>query len=246
MAMNEVMERPALHDDLAAGEDIPPLSRMAILTLVLGLVSLLAILTSVLLPLCVITIGVGAVTLWHTIRDPSIRGTGLAQAGLAMGILSAAWSLSALKGEQKYLYEVAGRHAAEFLDVLSSGQKYLALELLRKEPDRQITGTDLQKYYENADMEIKDFADGFLSEEATKWVMDQGPDAEWEFVRGIRIKKVHSNAEITVEMRNKKARDQRDRVWVTLQRNLGQLVQDDDEPTALWNVADVVFPKEKK
>ena len=76
--------------------------------------------------------------------------------------------------------------------------------------------------------------------------MDQGPDAEWEFVRGIRIKKVHSNAEITVEMRNKKARDQRDRVWVTLQRNLGQLVQDDDEPTALWNVADVVFPKEKK
>ncbi|RMF44717.1 MAG: hypothetical protein D6753_01895 [Planctomycetota bacterium] len=242
--MNEVMERPVLHDDLAAGEDIPPLSRMAVLTLVLGVISLVAILTSVMLPICVITIGLGAATLWHTMRDPAVRGTGLAQAGLGLGVLSAAWSLSALHGEQKHLYEVAGQHAAEFLDVLASGQKYQALELMRKEPDRQITGTDLQQYYENADFEIKDFAEGFLSGDATKWVIEQGPDAQWEFVRGIQIKKIRSNAEITVEMRNKLAEPPRDRIWVTLQRNLNLLLADDDGPTALWHVAEISFPKD--
>ncbi|GIW98286.1 MAG: hypothetical protein KatS3mg111_1619 [Pirellulaceae bacterium] len=246
MAMNDVAtDRPVLHGELNVGEDIPPLSRMAVFSLLVGVLASFSIFSSLLVPLCVIAAVFSAVTLWYIDRNQAVRGRALAQTGLALSVLSATWSLTSLNGHHRYLYQVAAQHAEDFLTTLASGQKYVALELMRPEHDRKVTGTDLARYYQEAEPETREVAESFLRDEVTKFVMAQGPDAQWKFVRGISVREYGSRATVTVEVRNERARGKRDRVWVELQRSEGQVVRQPNEaPVAIWHVVSVKFPDE--
>ncbi len=241
MSTMEMPDRPAFR---ATEQDVEietrRVSRLAISSLVVGVLSLLSLLSSVLLPLAALALGLGIVSMIRIARVPGLCGSWLAQLGLGLGIISIASTVTFARQSDDYLYRTAGMHAETFLDYLSREDKYYdALELLRTERDRQLTGTDLRAYYESSDLlKANGKLEGFLSDAATRVVLESRGSADWRYQRGIRMTGNYRNRYITVEMRNE-AVGQGEVVLVTLQRVTDLLVDDEGKPTAHWNVYDL-------
>ncbi len=214
----------------------PPIPKLPIVAFALGLFSLVVLLAPTLLPVSVLAIVVGVLA--------AITGNGkswLTTVGVGLGILTAVWSTVSVSKKNDYYFREAGKAAEHFLDLLSSGKQYEAIELSHMEMDRQITGTDLEKYYASLKDEERDIFEEFIHDPLNIAVMNSGPDAEWKYVKGIRIRNVQGSSEIVVECQDKKNASS-PIIWVRLQRSLNLMVGDDS--VALWNILDVVAPGE--
>jgi hypothetical protein len=205
---------------------------MSVVAFAAGILSLLAPLTFTLLPLSILAIAIGGVVLWRVSRDGS-RGTWLAQLGLGLGVLSATWSVTATAGETQHLVTRGGACAKLYLDYLSSGRTYDALELRLPIRERQIAGTDLEAYYLQRAGEPADRTYEVVNSSATKIAMAAGEQADWQLVRGVKIEANGSQKMITVEMAN--ATEQGQRIQLLLRR---QIYQDDSGSHAMWLVQD--------
>jgi hypothetical protein len=146
MSSTELPDRPAFQNVEQPQVDLPPISRLAVAALVAGLLSLLTALSTLLLPLAILACGLSLVVVWKLSRNDQMGGIRMGQVGLALSTLAIAWSLTAASGRERYFYSEAGEKAKTFLDVLASGEKYEALELLRFENERQLTGTNLPAF----------------------------------------------------------------------------------------------------
>jgi hypothetical protein len=212
---------------------------MAVLAFVAGLASLIAPTTFALLPLSFLAIALGATTLWRITRDPGVRGTWLAQLGLAMGIATCTWSLTAYSASSSYLYELAGQNAKIYLQLFAEGKTYEALELRYPMNERQIAGTDLEKYYRQRAGEPADRTYEILTEESTRLAMDSGPVADWQVVKGVKIEADGSQKRITVRMVN--AAKNSGIIDITLKR---QTYQDESGTRSMWMVMDTRIAKD--
>ena len=233
MTTTSTRQRPALSArDPGFEKDHAPLSRMAVCALGIGIISLLAPLSTTLIILPMLAIPFGAVVVWKISRDGNVRGTWLAQLGLGLGVVSAAWAVTATLNQSHYLINQAGKNAQIFLQTLARGEKYKALELRKVEMDRQIDGTNLEEYYSQLTEEDADSVRSFLSSEAAIKVMNSGADAQWELSKGIQLKRIGGSLwDVTVEMVN--AARPSEKVVVDLRRDFGY---PDGKPTAIWNV----------
>lgn len=241
MSATDSPDRPAFHSiDHALIEGPAPLSRLAIVSLLLGILSLLALLSNLFIPICVAAAILGAASMVRIVLDSGIRGARLAQLGLGLGILSCTWSVTAESGRRHYLTGLAGTYAAEFLDLLSAGRKYEALELKRLEPERQITGTNLEEYYLNLPAEEREIANEFLNDPVTYAVLNNG--AKWTLLQGLEIRQQGRVTFVTVDMKNELPDPDPAVVRVTLERHEGVLIVDQAEPTRHWNVGQVQIP----
>jgi cytochrome c biogenesis protein CcdA len=177
-------DRPAFRNlDVENEFDRPPFSKLAIVSLMIGLVSLVSPISFYLLPISLIAIGLGALVLWQLSRDKGLGGSYLAQAGLGLGIISTVWCLTASIGTAAYLHKEAARNAKLYLELLSQGEVYQALELHVPKQNRQIAGTDLASHYRSKTGEKADLALEILESETTKSVVATGKDTEWEYHR---------------------------------------------------------------
>lgn len=241
MSSESVSERPNFQDvDDGLQEDVPPISTMAVASLVVGIFSLAAPFSIVLLPLCLLSIAIGAMSVFRISRDPGVGGLGLAQIGLGLGVMTAFWTVTATTTRQNNTYAVASEHAATFLEILSRGDLYEALELKQYEPQRQITGTNLKVYYESLTAEPREIYEEFKISHATKMVMQQGKNAKWEFVKGDSIQGDHRTRHIRVELRNVANTTSDSTVVVELQRKTGMLREDRTAP--FWKVESLEIP----
>jgi len=235
----DALDRSAFQSDQrGSDQEAPPISRMAVASLVLGVLSLLSPLTIALVPICFVAAVLGAIAVFRIARDPVMAGALPAQIGLGLGVLSAMWAITATSREKEFLDTSAGQHAETFLDILAAGKKYEALELMRIEPQRQTTGTDLEEYYENGTTENQEELAGFLGMQAIQVVLGT-KDADWTYVRGVNTHRIRDIANITVEMQNLSAKPELQLVYVTLERNAGFVTRDAGKATALWNVLDL-------
>lgn len=232
-----IVERPAFNSlDEGALFDQPPFSRLAYVSFAAGLFSLCAAFSTILLPAAFLALAVGIAVVWKLSRDNQLAGRWLAQIGLALSATAIAWSATARTSVDAYYYAEAAQHAKLFLDTLSAGNKYEALELRQVESGRQLTGTSLSKYYNGLDDESREMVDAFLNEEATKLVLASGPQANWQFIRGISVINQEKQSNITVEMANKAEQGKGEVVHVQMKRQLGLLTDPKKrDSTALWN-----------
>ena len=236
MSASELSDRPAFQSaDIAMGQDRVPVSTMAILSFVLGIISLLVLLSILFIPLCILAVILGTISIVRIAYDSEIGGKRLAQIGLGLGIMSATWSITAQYGQSKYLVDHAGNYAAEFLYLLSAGKKYEALELKRMEPERQITGTNLEAYYQNVQEEEKSKVDEFLKDPATLAVLNT--PAKWTLLRGLDIQRDGALYYVTVDMKNEMPGAKTKVVRVTMERHLERVFPGDAKSKTLWNVA---------
>ncbi len=187
--------------------DLPPISRLALVGMILGILSLIAVLSPPLLPLAVLAVCANAIAVVRLIIDKSKGGIRLGQIGLGLSVLATSIVVTALISRDSYLYSHAETHAKTFLNLLSSGKMYEAFELTRPEYDRQIAGTDLAQYYQQVenmtppppngeqtgnmpsaqsmqDTQTRERLVEFKSAATTAAIMAAGKNANWTLVRG--------------------------------------------------------------
>ncbi len=234
MSSTDVSQRPALSSTTADENfDPAPFSRMAIFAFVAGVASLLTPITFALLPLSLLAVAIGAVVLWRISKDTAWRGAWLAQVGLGLGVLTGAWSIAAHASETDYLHAQAGEHAREYLNKISHGQIFEALQLRLPIRERQIAGTDLEQYYRQISGEPADRTYEIINSADTQAVIAAGPTADWVYRRGIRIQRDGSHKLITTELVN--ANQPSEIVHVQFRR---QTYQDESGSHAMWQVSD--------
>lgn len=235
-------DRPAFRNlDVENELDRPPISKLAIASLMVGVVSLVSPISFYLIPISLIAIGLGAVVLWKLSRDKALGGSYLAQAGLGLGVVSSAWCLTASLGTAAYLHHEAARNAKIYLELLSKGDVYQALELHVPQQSRQIAGTDLASYYRARKGEEDEQSNDILESEATKLVVASGSDTQWEYHRGLDIRADRNVQTILVQMHNASKPSQI--VNVVLTRRF--YVDETGQRVAFWSVERTSLPQPK-
>ena len=236
----ELLDRPVLNElgDSITELDRPPMAVTAILAFAAGLLSLLSPLTMVFIPLSFAAAVLGLVTLIRFGNDRQVGGQLLAQLGLGLGIATGLWSLLASNAYSDHLVNEAGSHAKMFLDLVSDGEKYQALELKKELRLRQIAGTNLEQYYRSLTGETAMMNEAFFGSRAMQRVTAAGPSAEWKLVRCVElIKSKPTYFMIDVEMANQINPEE------TVTVKLNRIVNTDAEgvSTADWNISDVTL-----
>lgn len=233
-------DRPAFRNLDSENEfDRPPISKLAIASLMVGVVSLVSPIHFYLLPISLLAIGLAALVLWKLSRDKALGGIYLAQAGLGLGFISSAWCLTASLGTAAYLHHEAARNAKIYLELLSKGDVYQALELHVPQQNRQIAGTDLASYYLARTGEKDEQSQEILESDATKAVVMSGREAEWEYHRGLDIRSDRNVQKVFIQMRNAAKPSQIVNVVLTRRH----LVDDTGQRLAFWNIENISLPR---
>lgn len=219
----------------------PKLSIVALVAFIAGIFSLLAPMSQIGLPICVVAVFVGVVSLIRIGRDPDLGGALLGQVGIMLGIATFIWATMAREGNKDYFYQVAGSHAERFVELLADeSSRYQAFELLRAESDRQMSGTNLEEYYAKADEETKSAIESFMSNNVTEHIMAVGKEADWKFKSGVEMTGAKGTHLVWVSMSDKSGKGKD--FEISLQRITGLLAEDEGLPTAHWSVYDLRFP----
>ncbi len=160
---------PVFSSEVDESQLSKPISKLAILAFVLGLLGLLAPLTNFFFPLAVgaAILGIaGSIILGS--KSASQGGSFLANAGMFLGLASAIWSGLAAKNARDYTASHASDFAAYFLETLADGEFYKATELQLPAGGRQLPGLSLKDYYESYT--------GSISDDALKGASGGSPD----------------------------------------------------------------------
>lgn len=168
----------------------PPISRLAIGSLVFGLASSIALfnIDLVAMPVLATTFGLAAYLL--TAWNDAVRGQTLALLGMALGIAFGVASFTSTQQRDQYLYQSGTKAAEQFLTVVGQNKLLEAYELTRAERDRQVAGASLEEAYQRASQTAKENIDAFKQEPGVQKVVALGPSAQWKFHSGVRILEV--------------------------------------------------------
>ncbi|MCC7336106.1 MAG: hypothetical protein IT422_13480 [Pirellulaceae bacterium] len=245
MSISDLPQRPAFRAWNESSElDRPPFSRLASVAFATGVLSLFSAFSVILLPLAMLSLGLGIAVVWKLTRDQYMAGRWLAQIGLALSATAIVWSVSARTGIEHYLYQQAGQHAKVMLQTLSAGKIYEALELKQPEMARQLTGTNLEAFYEGLPEDARRGIDDFLDNKVTKSVIAAGPSADWQFVKGAGVTRYENQTYISVDMVNRAAQAGEQQVRVKMQRESEVLTDPTKRSsTTLWSVQELTSPE---
>ena len=168
----------------------PPISRLAIGSLVFGVASSIALfnIDLVAMPVLAATFGLAAYLL--TAKNEAVRGQTLALLGLALGIMFGVACYTSTQKRDQYLYLAGTKAADQFLNVVGQNKLLEAYELTRAERDRQVAGASLEDAFSRASQTAKENIDTFKQQPGVQKVVALGPNAKWKFDSGVRILEV--------------------------------------------------------
>jgi hypothetical protein len=150
--------------------DAPPdiiqyrsLSVLAVLTFILGVFSLLALISPVLwvVPLC--AIAVGMVALRAIYQDSQKSGERLAKIGMLVAMCIGLWAVSYHFAREWYLFHTAKRFADQWLEVVQDGKLMEAHQLHLPYLSRYGDKDKLEEYYDSM-VEMEDSVTEFFGE----------------------------------------------------------------------------------
>lgn len=188
---------PILH---ASGDepdlDRAPTSRWAVASTVLGVLSVVALTT----PLLVILPGMAAVAGLLGLRavavsEGELRGRRWAIVGLTLAALFGVWSPTYTITRNNVLYSLAEPRAREWLDLMAHGQVRLAHQLRLPPFERAAEDENLEDYY--GLQSHSEYIRSFLSEATIKRVSEVGPDAQFRLIANLRVVNEGENDDIT-------------------------------------------------
>lgn len=165
----------------------PPLSVFAVISLLLGLVSSLSILSITLILLPVLAIAIGCVASLQLARNDNYRGRWMANTGLGLGLAFAIWTVTATQLRDQRLYSAAAEFSTHALKLLAENKRYEVYELTQPESRRQLASANLAEHYEALQGEAKDSFETFFKDPLVQQVFSRGSSPDWRFVRGNRI-----------------------------------------------------------
>ncbi len=196
----------------------PPVSKLAIGSFILGLLSSVAVFNLDLVAVPILAAAVGLAAFLFTANGDAVRGQTLSLIGMALGILFAVTCYTSTHQRDNYLYKEGGKFAGQFLQVVGAGKLLQAYELTRSEPERQVAGTSLETAYENASQMARENIDTFKKLDGVIKVANIGPNADWVFDSGVRVMEIQGQSiHVVVRMLDRQSQKSTE---VTLNRDV--------------------------
>jgi hypothetical protein len=159
-------------------------SVLAVLTLILGLASALALAHPFLWVLPPATLVIGWLALRAIgVEGSNLTGRGLALLGMALAMVFGVWAPAQILTRQAKIYAQARVFADEWLELIRAGKLHAAHQLAVMEIERQTPGTDLEKYYQES-AAAKSQLQHFYEEKPLKLMAEQGTLATYEYLGG--------------------------------------------------------------
>jgi hypothetical protein len=167
--------------------EYPRVSRSAVTALLLGLVSVAALVGPLqwILPLAGTVAAVIALRSIARADEPLV-GRRAALIGLLLSLLFLTWAPTRYFLRQEILFRQAREHADYWLELVRQGRLYEAHQLTMKKNDRRPPGTDLAEVYENSE-DLDESFQGFCGEMPLKKVIQLGSQAQVRFVGRVKI-----------------------------------------------------------
>lgn len=184
-------------------------SRAALLALLLGLLSPLALVSPLLWPMPVVAIAVSLLALRNlSTHTTELIGRSAAIAGLVIAVFFGAWAPARNISRSWLLQSQARPLTDEFIDLFLSGEIHQAHQLTLPPAQRRPPETSLDEFYKNNET-AHDQLDRFLTGEATQRLLSLGAGAKVDSSRSLGIDKIeghwHSGRQYTIS--NSQARD---------------------------------------
>ncbi len=195
MAIESLAEQPIFAtEETNYIQESYPLSRLAVFSFLLGILSLCTLYSPSLLLLPVLSVTLGVVGYFQTTRGSSYRGAGLALAGIALALTFGAWGITSTRMRDEHFYQSGGELAEHYVELLADQKVLEAFELMQAENIRQVAGTSLEEFYAKAENTIKESLESFKSDEFVKKIVNRGNDSEWKYSGGVRIQSMISGS----------------------------------------------------
>ena len=162
-------------------------SRAAMLALLLGLLSSLALVNTLLWALPVVAIAVSLLAMRNlSTHSTELVGRSAAIVGLAAAIFFGAWAPARDISRSWLLQSQAKPLTDEFIDLFLSGKLHEAHQLTLRPIQRQSRGTSLAAFYENSDTAREQLKE-FLAPEAPQILLSLGNGAKVDSSRSSGI-----------------------------------------------------------
>lgn len=214
-----------------------PLSKVAVISFVLGLLSCLTTLSINLVVIAILAVAMGIGAYWQVSRQPGSRGQTLALLGISLGLGFAIWSVANLYFRNSHLYQISGQFSQHFLQLISKNELLPAYELMQPEPTRQVAGTSLEEHYKRIEGPELTSLQDYMNNPAVLQVKKHGEAADWQLDSGLRIMPSYDQAlHISVRMRDK-AQPNSPAIDVTLNRGLKKTP--DGKWASTWMIVDL-------
>ncbi|MCC6511293.1 MAG: hypothetical protein IT423_19485 [Pirellulaceae bacterium] len=220
MAVESLSERPifASEENQYLTPARPPLSRLAICSLLAGVGSSLVLFSLDLIALPILAVALSLVAFLVLRNNDAASGQWMTLAGLFMALAFGLWSYTSSRMRDQYLYDVASQMAIHFVGMISEKKLLEAHELTKPETQRQVAGTSLEDFYRLTDELTKQTLDAFKTETAVKQIVALGDEAKWVYNGGVRVMKTQGNTmHVMVSLINA-APNGGDKVNVTISR----------------------------
>lgn len=218
------------------------ISVAAILALVLGVASSLALAYWLLLIVPAMAIVVAIVALRQIQTEGSnLTGRGLALTGLALALIFGIWAPTRLASRDQHLYSQAQGYADEWFDLIHHGKLYDAHQLTLHEAERQPPGTTLENFYEKSSEALQKY-DRFYKEGVLKNLLPLGDQVTYEFVGRAGIPPLELTGQVVLLDYRAKWEEQgkpKSKVIRVAMERQNQYETND----YLWRVRDVLAPK---
>jgi hypothetical protein len=160
------------------------ISVLAIIALLLGVASALALAHPLLWVLPPATLVVGALALRAIHAEGStVTGRKFAILGMLLAMVFGAWAPAKILTRQAKVYAQARVFAEQWLELVRSGDLHQAHQLSMMEIERQKPGTDLETFYRESDVGKGQFK-VFFEEKPAKTLAELGDKATYEYLGG--------------------------------------------------------------
>jgi hypothetical protein len=232
MSSDTIQQRPifASEEQNLLTPNRPPVSRLAIFSLIAGIISSIALFNLDLVALPILATVLGLAAYMMTAKNEGVSGQSLALVGMGLGVAFGIACFTRTNLRDRYLFAQATEFAQQFLDVVGQNKLLEAYEMTRSEPERQVAGTSLEEAYKNAGESAKENIDAFKKREGLVRAVTAGPNAEWVLESPVRVLEVQDQSmHVAVRMIDVKSKKS---VELTLNRDFHLGI-------GSWHVVDV-------
>ncbi|HTN75155.1 MAG TPA: DUF4190 domain-containing protein [Pirellulaceae bacterium] len=217
----------------------------AVIALVLGVASSLALTYWLLWVLPMIAVVVAIVAL-RAIDTPgsNLTGRGFAVIGLVLALIFGLWAPTRAYTRQQHIYSQARPFADEWLELIRTGQLREAHQLTLRQAERQLTGVDLAEFYAKSS-EAKGEYDRFATERFLKKLAEQGDRVTYTYVGGAELPPADMTGQ-TVMLGYRASWDDNGTPREVPLRVVLHRQQQADPSTYLWRIQGLVDPRREK
>ena len=179
----EPLDMRSEHPEADVVAEYPPVSRLAVLSLVLAIVGSGAVFSPLMICVAVAAALTAAAGLWSIARAPRpLLGRKVAVAALLLSVLFGVWGTTWRLVREQMVYAQARQQADKWLQLVQAGRLQEAHQLHLAHENRQAPGADLKVFYKN-DRDARFEIESYFRGEPLRQIVQSGERGNLRFLQ---------------------------------------------------------------